>query len=122
MAPHLTLEALLAEARAFAEMESGHLEPALCGVADGKAIGTYPGHKFRAYLKARCVFTEGSSAQGIDFPGLDIDMKVTSIRRPQSSCPYKSARQKIFGLGYSLLGLPDDHRPGRHHRDRGQQG
>lgn len=30
-------------------------------------------------------------------------MKVTSIKQPQSSCPYKSARQKIFGLGYSLL-------------------
>ena len=30
-------------------------------------------------------------------------MKVTSIRQPQSSCPYKSARQKIYGLGYSLL-------------------
>ncbi len=30
-------------------------------------------------------------------------MKVTSIKQPQSSCPYKSARQKIFGLGYSLI-------------------
>jgi len=30
-------------------------------------------------------------------------MKVTSVRQPQSSCPFKSARQKIFGLGYSLL-------------------
>ncbi|MEG5104720.1 type II restriction endonuclease [Microcoleus sp. AT13-A5] len=30
-------------------------------------------------------------------------MKVTSIRQPQSSCPFKSARQKIFGLGYSLI-------------------
>ena len=29
--------------------------------------------------------------------------KVRSIRQPQSSCPFKSARQKIFGLGYSLL-------------------
>ncbi|MEQ9486209.1 MAG: hypothetical protein RIG27_28545 [Coleofasciculus sp. F4-SAH-05] len=45
----------------------------------------------------------GSSASGIDFPGLQVDMKVTSIRQPQSSCPFKSARQKIFGLGYSLL-------------------
>lgn len=26
-----------------------------------------------------------------------------SIRQPQSSCPFKSARQKIYGLGYSLL-------------------
>jgi len=32
-----------------------------------------------------------------------VDMKVTSIKQPQSSCPFKSARQKIFGLGYSLL-------------------
>ena len=30
-------------------------------------------------------------------------MKVTSIRQPQSSCPFKSARQKIYGLGYNLL-------------------
>ena len=30
-------------------------------------------------------------------------MKVTSIRQPQSSCPFKFARQKIFGLGYSLI-------------------
>ena len=30
-------------------------------------------------------------------------MKVTSFRQPQSSCPYRSARQKIYGLGYSLL-------------------
>lgn len=30
-------------------------------------------------------------------------MKVTSIRQPQFSCPFKSARQKIYGLGYALL-------------------
>jgi hypothetical protein len=30
-------------------------------------------------------------------------MKVTSIKQPQSSCPFKSARQKIFGLSYSFL-------------------
>jgi hypothetical protein len=45
----------------------------------------------------------GSSAKGIDFPELEVDIKVTSIRQPQSSCPFKSARQKIYGLGYSLL-------------------
>src|SRR5215210_7698420 len=28
---------------------------------------------------------------------------ISSINQPQSSCPFKSARQKIFGLGYSLL-------------------
>ena len=30
-------------------------------------------------------------------------MKVTRITQPQSSCPFRSARQKIYGLGYSLL-------------------
>jgi len=47
----------------------------------------------------------GSSAMGIDLPSDDIltDIKVTSIKQPQSSCPFKDARQKIFGLGYNLL-------------------
>jgi len=30
-------------------------------------------------------------------------IKVTSIKQPQSSCPFKSASQKVFGLGYHLL-------------------
>jgi hypothetical protein len=103
MKAKLTLEALKAEAGAFATRESAHREPALFGVTDGKAVGTYFEHKFREYLRARFEFQEGSSAKGIDFPELDVDMKVTSIKQPQSSCPYKSARQKIFGLGYSVL-------------------
>lgn len=48
-------------------------------------------------------FEEGNSANGMDFPGLLVDMKVTSIRQPQSSCPFTSARQKIYGLGYSPI-------------------
>ena len=32
-------------------------------------------------------------------------MKVTRMSKPQSSCPFKSARQKIFGLGYGLIVL-----------------
>jgi hypothetical protein len=72
-------------------------------VTDGKALGTHLEHRFRHYLDARYTFATGNSAKGIDFPSLDLDIKVTSIRQPQSSCPYKSARQKIYGLGYSLL-------------------
>jgi hypothetical protein len=103
MKPMLTLEALKTQARTFAELESAHREPSLYGVTDGKAIGTYFEHKFRAYLHQRYDFEDGSSAKGIDFPELGVDMKVTSVRQPQSSCPFKSARQKIYGLGYSLL-------------------
>ena len=55
------------------------------------------------YLQQRYEFVQGNSASGMDFPGLGIDMKVTSLQKPQSSCPFKSARQKVFGLGYGLI-------------------
>lgn len=103
MASELTIEILCDEADTFSKMESKHAEPSLYGVTDGKAVGTYFEQKFRTYLRERYSFSEGSSARGIDFPGLRVDMKVTSAKQPQSSCPYESARQKIFGLGYSLL-------------------
>jgi len=103
MKMQLTVKLLTEEANLFAEMESQHTEPALYGVTDGKAVGTYFEHKFQAYLAEKYTYEAGSSARGIDFPNLDVDMKVTSIKQPQSSCPFKSARQKIYGLGYSLL-------------------
>ncbi len=87
----------------FAEVESIYPEPTLYGVTDGKAVGTYVEHKFKAYLANKYTFMAGNSASGIDLPELNVDIKVTSIVQPQSSCPFKSARQKIFGLGYSLL-------------------
>jgi hypothetical protein len=99
----LTIQLLKAEAKAFADSESGHKEKSLYGVTDGKAVGTYLEHKFQEALQKKYEYARGSSAKGIDFPKLDIDIKVTSIRQPQSSCPFKSARQKIYGLGYSLL-------------------
>lgn len=102
--PELTNALLCEEARRFSMDESRYPEPTLYGVTDGKAIGTYLEQKFRAYLlHSGYTFQEGNSANGIDFPGLGVDMKVTSIRQPQSSCPFRSARQKIYGLGYSLI-------------------
>ena len=99
----LTKKLLQNEAKKFAQVESNHNEPSLFGVTDGKAVGTYLEHKFQVYLKTKYDYVEGSSAKGIDFPELLVDMKVTSIKQPQSSCPFKSAKQKIFGLGYSLI-------------------
>ena len=93
MKPKLTLKILKVEAKKFAKVESAHWEPSLYGVTDGKAIGTYFERKFRSYLREKYAFEEGSSASGIDFPELEVDMKVTSIRQPQSSCPFKSSRQ-----------------------------
>ena len=103
MKPPLTIELLTGEASKFSEKESSHTDLSLFGVTDGKAIGTYLEHKFRDYLGELYTFEEGSSASGIDFPNLNVDMKVTRITQPQSSCPFRSPRQKIYGLGYSLL-------------------
>ncbi len=101
--PRLTVAKLQVEAGYFAAIQSSSQHPDLFGVTDGKAVGTYVEHRFREHLREGYEFQEGSSAKGIDFPGIDVDMKVTSIRQPQSSCPYRSARQKIFGLGYAIL-------------------
>ena len=103
MKPRLDIELLLSEAAGFAALESLHNEPSLYGVTDGKAVGTYLEHKFQGYLDRKYTYAVGSSAKGIDFPDLNVDMKVTSIKQPQSSSPFESARQKVWGLGYSLL-------------------
>ncbi|MBW4693838.1 MAG: restriction endonuclease [Lyngbya sp. HA4199-MV5] len=103
MQPILTIENLCAEAARFAEIESIYDEPTLYGVTDGKAVGTYLEHKFTAYLVQNYSHQRGNSASGIDLPALEVDIKVTSIKQPQSSCPFKSATQKVFGLGYHLL-------------------
>lgn len=99
----LSIGSLCNQAGVFAKLESEHDESSLYGITDGKAVGTYLEHKFQAFLAERYDFTPGSSAKGIDFPELEVDLKVTSIKQPQSSCPYRSARQKIYGIGYGLL-------------------
>jgi hypothetical protein len=100
----LDVELLCREANEFSRIESSHPEPSLFGVTDGKAVGTYLEAKFRGYLHAKGYeFDIGNAANGLDFPGLNIDIKVTSIKQPQSSCPFRSIRQKIYGLGYGLL-------------------
>ena len=105
MKPALTIDHLITEARSFCNFmsEKNHLE--LLGVTDGKAVGTYVEHKFQRYLLDHYFVTVGNSAKGIDLPDENIltDIKVTSKTQPQSSCPFKNARQKIYGLGYNLL-------------------
>jgi len=105
MKPKLTIKTLIKEAKAFCERESAFDNKDLYGVTDGKAVGTFIEHKFSDYLDKNYNVEIGSSANGIDMPSGDIntDIKVTSIEQPQSSCPFKNARQKIYGLGYNLL-------------------
>ncbi len=101
----LSIDTLILEAKDFCNNESYIPNSDLFGITDGKAVGTYIEHKFKAILKKKYDISIGSSALGIDLPSEDIltDIKVTSIKQPQSSCPFKDVKQKIYGLGYNLL-------------------
>ena len=109
----LTLPELKTAARDFVQELSATSISNLYGITDGKAVGTYVEQAFHRYLVAKYLYKPGSSALGIDIPALEVDIKVTSIRQPQSSCPFRDASQKVYGLGYHLLVLVyekiDDH-------------
>jgi hypothetical protein len=105
MKEKLTIKKLIEEASIFCASQSKFKHKELYGVTDGKAVGTLIEQKFQHHLNEKYEVTIGSSASGVDLPSADIltDIKVTSIKQPQSSCPFKDAKQKIFGLGYNLL-------------------
>jgi len=97
----LTQSDLISAAREFCTTDHTYTE--LFGVTDGKAVGTFIEHKFEERLVSDYEVLIGSSVSGLDLPSLETDIKVTSTRQPQSSCPFQSARQKVYGLGYNLL-------------------
>lgn len=99
----LTIKSLITEAKKFCMVNSGVYKSELFGVTDGKAVGTLVEHLFQNHLAKQYDLTPGNSANGLDLPSVNTDIKVTSIKQPQSSCPYKDSKQKIFGLGYNLL-------------------
>lgn len=103
MKENLTIEILISEAKEFCRIQSKTLNKDLYGVTDGKAVGTHIEHKFQNHLADKYELTKGSSAKGIDLPSVDCDIKVTSVKQPQSSCPFKNVKQKIYGLGYNIL-------------------
>lgn len=105
MKPKITIEDIIKEANIFSKEISKISHNEIRGITDGKAVGTYLEHKFQNSLQTKFQIELGNSARGIDLPSSSIntDIKVTSIVQPQSSSPFKSARQKIYGLGYNLL-------------------
>ncbi|MDE7463086.1 MAG: restriction endonuclease [Muribaculaceae bacterium] len=103
MKKKLTIKSLIAEAKKFCTLNSGVYKAELFGITDGKAVGTFVEHLFQQYLEKQYDLTIGNSASGLDLPSVNTDIKVTSIKQPQSSCPFKDSKQKIFGLGYNLL-------------------
>ena len=101
--PELTLSALKLVAAHYTEYLSATPVPELFGITDGKAVGTYVETSFSRYIAKKFAHAAGSPAKGLDFPRLGVDLKVTSVHQPQSSCPFQDAAQKVYGLGYHLL-------------------
>jgi hypothetical protein len=101
----LTLEILKAEANKFCKIMSLIRHPELDGITDGKAVGTFVEKRFKDMLLDKYSLSIGNAARGIDLPGdkINTDIKTTSIKQPQSSSPFRNAKQKIRGLGYNLL-------------------
>lgn len=99
----LDIKELQFAAKKFCEIESFRCHSELFGVTDGKVVGTFVEHLFQEYLDQKYEMTVGSSANGLDLPSVNTDIKVTSIKQPQSSCPFKDSKQKIYGLGYNLI-------------------
>ncbi len=107
MKPELTIKQLCNEAGLFAAQESLHQEPIIYGTTDGKAIGTYLEHKFRAQLAGKYTFGMGSSAQGIDFPELNVDYEgdahhPAAILMPIRVCTAKNLRLGLCGIGFCV--------------------
>lgn len=103
MKEKLTISRLIKSAQEFCIKENGVYRDKLFGITDGKAIGTLIEHLFKEYLTEQYDLSIGNSANGLDLPSVNTDIKVTSIKQPQSSCPYKDSKQKIYGLGYNLI-------------------
>lgn len=99
----LTLETLKSYAAEFAIAFGKIPIPELYGVNNGKIVGTAVELTFHQHLEKRFIHHAGNAASGIDLPELNLDLKATSVRQPQSSCPFRSASQKVYGLGYHLL-------------------
>jgi hypothetical protein len=96
MKKKLTIKKLIKEAQEFCLAQSKFQHKELFGVTDGKAVGTLIEQKFQKHLNEKYKVIIGSSASGIDLPSADIltDIKVTSIKQPQPSCPFKDAKTK----------------------------
>ena len=104
MKKDLTIKNMKLEASKFASYIASLDNQDIRGITDGKAVGTYLEKHFKEWLQEHYNSDNwGNAAKGIDLPSVNTDIKFTSIKQPQSSLPYKSASQKVLGLGYNLL-------------------
>ena len=99
MKKKLTIDSLIEEARDFCSSNSGVYRPELYGITDGNAVGTFVEHSFQKFLEDRYDLTSGNSASGLDLPSVNTDIKVTSSKKPQSSCPFNDSKRNSLSDG-----------------------
>ncbi len=85
MSNSLDLNGLKAAAAEFAESLRDTPIPELFGTTDGKALGTWVELSFNEFLAERYAYEPGNAARRIDFPELEVDLKATFVKQPQSS-------------------------------------
>lgn len=98
----LTIERMAASAKAFCAQYGGVPQETLYGVTDGKAAGTFAGRLFEDCLSQRHDMASGNSAGGLGLPSANTGIEAASPAQPQSGCPCRDGKQKIYGLGCSL--------------------
>jgi hypothetical protein len=64
----------------------------------GKALATEIERALHERLERVFAHERGSAARGLDMRALGFDIKVTSLKEPQSSDKYGSPLEKLFGL------------------------
>jgi hypothetical protein len=79
----------------------------------GKEMATSIERQLHERLSRFFDHTPGNSASGADLPALGYDIKVTSMREPQSSAAYNHPAEKLFGLPYGVIVLPYETEGGR---------
>lgn len=92
----LDTEKLINCAREFCSCQSKVYRSELFGITDGKAVGTFVEHLFKDFLAQQYDLTIGNSANGLDLPSVNADIKVTSIKQPQSSCHIRIASKRFM--------------------------
>ncbi len=89
----------------FIRQISGTPIPDLFGSTDGKAVGTYIEQAFNHYLRSSYDYIPGNAASGIDFPNLNVDLKVTMHSSTPIIFSFSRCKSKSLWFGLSFASV-----------------
>jgi len=99
----LTLETLRAALPALREGLASMWARTPVPATDPKSLAMFAERTLHRWLQTRFDYRTGSSANGLDFPDVPMDFKLTDAARPQSSIPAAGRHEMLWGLGYHVL-------------------